>query len=63
VAREPAGRLQPFICHGCYIASVAPTGSVNTVGVSHRICDDIEAAIQARFAPPPKVVVHVEPEG
>ena len=34
-----------------------------TVGVSHRICDDIEAAIQARFAPPPKVVVHVEPEG
>ena len=32
-----------------------------TVGASHRICDEIEAAIHRRHAPPPKVVVHLEP--
>jgi cation diffusion facilitator family transporter len=32
-----------------------------SVGASHRLCDEIEAAIHRRYAPPPKVVVHVEP--
>lgn len=34
-----------------------------TVGASHRLCDAIEAAIHGAYAPPPKVVVHVEPRG
>lgn len=32
-----------------------------TVGESHRICDETEAAVHGCFVPPPKVVVHVEP--
>lgn len=34
-----------------------------TVGASHRLCDEIEAAIHRRFTPAPNVVVHVEPRG
>ncbi len=34
-----------------------------TVGESHRICDEIEAAVEQAFSPPPTATVHVEPAG
>jgi len=33
-----------------------------TVGESHRICDEVEAAVRAAFPTAPQVTVHVEPD-